>query len=150
MFVMTLQFDERGNLPAGIYQLSWDEIVQQYGYNYHRKKLLTGLKNALYELKRAGCKIVYLDGSFVTTKQYPNDYDCCWKADEINPDLLDHRLLNCTQIGRKLQKIKYFGEFFPSSVIEGSSGSPFLIFFQNDAETGLRKGIVKIDLEGFL
>jgi hypothetical protein len=144
---MTSHFDERGNLPAGIHRLSWDEILRQYGYNFHRGKLLNGLNKALHVFKRAGCKIVYLDGSFVTAKQYPNDYDCCWKSDGVDPNLLDRVLLNCSEIGRKLQKIKYYGEFFPSSTIEKSSGSPFLDFFQTDAETDEGKGIVEIDLE---
>jgi hypothetical protein len=147
---MSVQFDERGNLPEGIHQLSWDEILQDYGYNFQRNKLLRGLNKALHAFKYAGCKIVYLDGSFVTSKLYPNDYDCCWMTIGVDPNLLDRVLLKYDQIGRKLQKIKYFGEFFPSSLIEKSTGSPFLDFFQTDSETGIRKGIVEIDLERFL
>jgi hypothetical protein len=145
-----VRFDERGNLPAGIHQLSWDEILQDYGYNFHRNKLLRGLNKALHAFKCAGCKIVYLDGSFVTTKLYPNDYDCCWLTAGVDPNLLDRILLKYDTVGRKLQKIKYFGEFFPSNLIEKSTGSPFLDFFQKDSETDERIGIVKIDLERFL
>lgn len=74
---MTVQFNERGNLPVGIHQLSWEEILHDYGYNFQRTKLLRGLNEALHAFEHAGCKIVYLDGSFVTSKLYPNDYDCC-------------------------------------------------------------------------
>jgi hypothetical protein len=147
---MTVQFDEGGNLPEGIHRLSWDEILVDYGYNFHRNKLLRGLNKALHEFKHAGCKIVYLDGSFVTTKNYPNDYDCCWITNGVDPNLLDWILQKYDPIGRKLQKIKYFGEFFPSNVIEKSTGSPFLDFFQTDRETDKRKGIVEINVEKIL
>ena len=146
---MSIQFNNWGNLPVGDHQLSWEEILHEYGYNTHRQKLLAGLKKALYSFKIAGCKVVYLDGSFVTIKQYPNDYDCCWLTENVNPDLLDKVLQKYDHIGRKLQKIRYYGEFFPSNLIEKSSGSPFLDFFQTDRETGERKGIVKIDLMRF-
>jgi hypothetical protein len=146
---MIVQFDKCGNLPEGIHPMSWDEILQAYGNNFCRKKLLRGLNKALHEFKYAGCKIVYLDGSFVTTKQYPNDYDCCWVTEGVNPDLLDRSLQRYDHIGRKMQKIKYYGEFFPSNLIEKSAGSPFLDFFQTDRETDERKGIVKIDLVRF-
>jgi len=146
---MSAQFDDRGNLPAGIHQLSWDEILQEYGYNFHRNKLLRGLNAALLQFKHAGCKIIYLDGSFVTTKKFPNDYDCCWITDGVDPNLLDWILQKYDRIGRKLQKIKYFGEFFPNNIIEKSTGSPFLDFFQKDSETDERKGILEIDLERF-
>jgi hypothetical protein len=39
------------------------------------KQLLTGLRLALGNLKLAGCRQVYIGGSFVTDKERPNDYD---------------------------------------------------------------------------
>jgi hypothetical protein len=145
--VLKIQFDESGNLPAGIHRFSWDEIIHQFGFNSYRLGLLKRLNSALLLLKNAGCKFVYLDGSFVTVKPYPNDYDCCWNTNGVDPNLLDKAFLHCTMLGRKLQRIKFKGEFFPSSMIEKDSGKPFLDFFQTDVESGERKGIVEIDLE---
>lgn len=142
-----IEFDDNGNLPVGIHKLSWDEIVHHFGYNSHRMNLIRGLKKALFVLKRAGCKTVYLDGSFVTIKKFPKDYDCCWKPEGVISDQLDRVFLSFTVVGRLMQKIKFKGEFFPGSTIEGSSGISFLEFFQTDKETGECKGIVEIDLE---
>ena len=39
---------------------------------------MAGLRAALESLKSAGCRTVYLNGSFVTSKEAPNDFDACW------------------------------------------------------------------------
>ena len=109
-----------------------------------------GLKKALYLLKEAGCKTVYLDGSFVTSKKLPNDYDCCWDPNGVDLNRLDKTFLDTSQRGRIIQKVMFGGEFFVSSTMEHASRKPFLDFFQTDRETGQRKGIVAIDLEGLL
>jgi hypothetical protein len=35
------------------------------------------LRRACLELSKGGVKTLFLDGSFVTTKEAPNDYDGC-------------------------------------------------------------------------
>lgn len=48
-------FDEAtGNLPPGIHDASWEEIVDRFGHNATRRKQLQGLKRALDELASAG------------------------------------------------------------------------------------------------
>jgi hypothetical protein len=100
---------------------------------------------ALDSLKRAGCKTVYLDGSFVTSKQVPNDFDGCWDVDGVNPNLVDPVLLDFTN-GRAAQKAKFFGELFPVQ-IQGGPSITFLNFFQRDRDTGETKGIIAINLQ---
>lgn len=109
---------------------------------------MAGLRDALEDLKRAGCRTVYLDGSFVTIKVIPNDYDACWDESGVAPYLLDPVLLTF-DARRAAQKVKYMGELFPASVIANTGGLSFLDFFQTDKETGNPKGIVAIDLGGF-
>lgn len=109
---------------------------------------MAGLRAALENLKGAGCRTVYLDGSFVTIKVTPNDYDACWDEDGVDPYLLDPVLLTF-EAGRAAQKAKYMGELFPASVTANAGGFSFLDFFQTDKETGDPKGIVAIDLGGF-
>ena len=52
-----------------------------FGGTAHRAELLAGLLDALHDLQRAGCRLAYLDGSFVTDKDAPGDYDLCWDMD---------------------------------------------------------------------
>jgi hypothetical protein len=138
-------FDSQGNLPAGIHDAWWQEFVERFGTTPRRRYLLEGLKSALKSLQETGCRQVYINGSFVTAKQSPGDFDGCWDAEGVDLDRLDPVLLTFAD-RRAAQKAKYRGEFFPADMTEGGSGSTFLSFFQTDRETGNAKGIVRIDL----
>ena len=106
---------------------------------------MAGLRDALDDLERAGCRRVYVNGSFVTDKEFPNDFDACWEEDGVDPYLLDPVLLTF-DAGRATQKDKYLGELFPASIIADEDGFSFLEFFQRDREEGEPKGIIAIDL----
>jgi hypothetical protein len=103
------------------------------------------LYRALVALRAAGCTAAYLDGSFVTAKDLPGDYDLCWSVAGVNPALIDRVLLKFDD-GRRAMKAKYLGDIFPAELPEGGSGKLFLDFFQVDKNTGAAKGIVLIDL----
>lgn len=143
---MIPRFHSNGNLPPGIHIASFEEVCSRFGTNEHRKRLLMGMNYAFQALKIAGCARVYLDGSFVTSKELPNDYDCCWEPTDVKIDLLDRIFIDMSSRGRRRQKMRFGGEFFPSSTIERCSNKPFLSFFQTDANTGESKGIVAIEL----
>lgn len=74
---MILPFDLNGNLPSGIHWADWKEFGKRFGTNPHRRNLLKGLKSAAASLRKVGCRAIYIDGSFVTTKELPNDFDGC-------------------------------------------------------------------------
>lgn len=141
-------FDDSGNLPPGVHEATWDEFADRFGITPQRRALLAGLYSALQVLQSAGCRAVYIDGSFVTNKLVPNDFDACWDIEGVNPDQLDPVLLTFDD-RRAAQKAKYLGELFPAQLTEGGSGGSFLAFFQVDKETGNPKGIVALDLRRF-
>ena len=99
----------------------------------------------LENLKGAGGQTVYVDGSFVTSKEVPNDFDACWEEAGVDPTVLDPVLLTFDP-GRFTQKAKYLGELFPASAVANGDGFSFLEFFQTDKESGRPKGIVAIHL----
>src|SRR6267143_6604240 len=146
--VMIAPFGPDGDLPAGVHWATWHEIWERFGFNEYRRRILSGLKPALDSLKAAGCKVVYLDGSFVTSKLVPKDYDCCWDPGGMDLRNVDAMIRDTSPSARKKQIAKFGGEFFPSSIDESSSKKPFLEFFQTDRE-GKRKGIVAIWMEDF-
>src|SRR5260370_42461380 len=86
-----------GNLPPGVQDATWGELHAAFGSNSHRRSLLDGLRRALENLKAAGCEHVYVDGSFVTAKEFPGDFDACWELAGVDPDLLDPVLLDFSQ-----------------------------------------------------
>lgn len=136
---------DEGWLPPGIHPATWDEIETRFGTTGRRRALLRGLKRALGNLRDAGVQMAYLDGSFVTSKQTPGDFDGCWDYKGCNPGLIDPVLLTFAN-KRAAQKAKYGGELFPSDAVADSAGSVFLNFFQKDKDTGAAKGIIGIDL----
>jgi hypothetical protein len=123
-------------------------MIERLGFTARRKTLLSGLRNALALLKRAGCHLVYLDGSFVTSKPEPGDFDACWGMDGVDIDRLDAAFLDFSN-SRARQKRRFGGEFFPAELPEGATGKTFLEFFQTDKATGSAKGILAIDLRSF-
>jgi hypothetical protein len=68
---------------------------------------LDGLASALKNLSVAGCKVVYIDGSFVTNKEIPGDYDLCWSIDSVVPEKLNRDLLDFSPPGRIRMKRQY-------------------------------------------
>ena len=106
---------------------------------------MAGLKSALLELRNAGCRMAYIDGSFVTDKEFPEDYDGCRDMRGVDIGMLDPTLYDITQ-ARKAQKDKYFGEFFPMSWIADTEGRTFMEFFQTDRRQS-PKGLIALELE---
>jgi hypothetical protein len=87
-----------GNLPSGEHLATWQELVDRFGHTAWRRRLLAGLFEALRLLKAAGCGRAYIDGSFVTAKEEPGDFDACWDADGVDFDRVDERRLPLTAV----------------------------------------------------
>jgi hypothetical protein len=132
--------DGRYQLPPGIHGATWPELVERFGTNQRRGDILGGLLRALRALKAAGCRRAYVDGSFVTSKEVPGDFDGCWDHDGVDFDALDPVLLDFGG-HREAQKAKFEGEMF----IADAPGNRFLEFFQLDRD-GRPKGIIQINL----
>jgi hypothetical protein len=141
---MSKNYNLFDNLPNGIHWVDYESFFTYFDTNSTRKRLLKGLKRAISSLRKAGCKEVYTGGSFITSKDFPDDFDGCWGIEGVNPELLDPVLLDFTN-GRAAQKAKYGGELFPAEGIELGSGKTWLEFFQQD-RNGKPKGIVGIRL----
>ncbi len=101
----------------------------------------TGLTN----LSSAGCRLVYLDGSFVTRKERPGDIDACWDVQYVDDTQLDPIFWDFSD-GRAAQKHRFLSEFFPAQLPEGATGKAFVDFFQVNKSTGKPKGILAIRL----
>lgn len=108
--------------------------------------MIEGLKLAMSQLKAAGCRTIYIDGSFVTNKPKPGDFDACWEPEDVDYNYLRKnapKLLN--HWDRSGQKLAYKGEMFRSDQPVGDYGLASLEFFQRDRELNA-KGIIAIDL----
>lgn len=135
-------------LPPGIHWATLDAVRTRFVATPRRGWLFEGLMQAVDVLRNAGCRRIFLDGSFVTSKESPSDYDGCWDPFGVVAAKLDPVLLDFSD-GRRMQKAKYRGELFIAGMTNGSSGT-FLEFFQIEKHTGSSKGIVGVELDGAL
>jgi hypothetical protein len=76
--------------------------MARFVVNLHRQRLATGLAAALRKLGVVGCRRVIIGGSFVTTKENPDDFDGWYEdfgLDQNIPDPLFVENVNDQQIG---------------------------------------------------
>ena len=144
---MIPRWSANGDLPPGVHFATWRELERRLSFNPRRHRMLAGFRQACKELQKAGCRLVYLDGSFVTRKEHPGDFDACWDIRNVHDARLDPVFWDFSR-GRAAQKQRFLGEFFPAQLPEGATGRAFLDFFQVNKLTGETKGIVAIRLKG--
>lgn len=138
-------------LPPGVHKATLAEVKASFAHNARRRELFAGFLSAIASLRGAGCREVLLDGSYVTAKPMPGDYDACWSPAGVIPSKLDPVFRDFTN-KRAAQKAKFKGEFFPSTAttLSKSTGThttqAFSAFFQIDRFTGSKKGILSIDI----
>jgi hypothetical protein len=132
-------------LPPGIHDATLSDIEHRFATNERRKALYRGFLLGCEALKSAGCTVVYLDGSYVTDKPVPGDFDACWDPKGVDPIKLDPILLDFDD-RRRNQKLKYGGEFFPSSA-KADGSQIFVDFFRTDRDTEKGKGVIRIQLQ---
>ncbi len=125
-------FNELGYLPPGIYETSWLEFMNRFALNRQRQRLVTGLAAALRKLGVAGCRRVLIGGSFVTSKEHPNDFDGWYEGFGLDLNLLDSLFLEDVESQMEV----FGGTLFSPPSYEG--------FFQTDRE-GRSKGVIVLD-----
>lgn len=142
---MIVEFDPgSGYLPPGVHDAEWSDVAGRFAGNSHRAHLIGGLLSACRNLASAGCGELLLDGSFVSAKSVPADYDAAWETAGVDPDRVDPVLLDFSN-RRAAMKAKYLGDLFPASAF-AAPGVLYRDFFRTD-RNGVEKGVVLINLE---
>lgn len=148
---MALRFKRSGLLEPGQHHISWDEFVRAYGVNKRRNALIAKMPAAFSLLRKAGCRTIFMNGSFVINPKVeldPSDYDALFLLNEISDGkLLDpiFRMQPSGMINNKEQIARFGGEFYAAE-IPSRLGGTMLEFFQQDKETGAPKGIIMLDI----
>ncbi|MEQ1607879.1 MAG: hypothetical protein ABL956_02750 [Hyphomonadaceae bacterium] len=131
-------------LPAGLHRATLSEVEAVFAYNRRRRELFGGLVRGALALRLAGSPALYPDGSFVTAKPIPGDYDACWETRGVTASKLDPVFLDFSNL-RQAHKAKYGGEFFPKDA-PNRPGETIFQLFQKEKATQLPKGIIVIAL----
>ncbi len=121
---MIPDFDNLGNLLPGLHPAEWIAFVERFGHTAERRRLIDGLHSAILPLSGAGCRVLYVDGSFVTAKLSPQDFDVVWETEGVDLQALmsSEPVFFRFEGRRAAQKAKFGGEFFPSGIEAGPSG----------------------------
>lgn len=145
---MKNKFNKYGYLPEGIHDYTFKELYDDFSFSPKRKILLNGMKNAIAKLHQAGCKIVYIDGSFISNKLEPNDYDACFEDSPAILKFLRGNYPEFLMFSTDKQKQKYNGEFLVANWI-AKGNVRYVDFFQQIKRSKKKKGIVRIKLENY-
>ena len=143
VFVIPEPDPRTGYLPPGIHHARWCDVAGCFADNSHHARLTGGLLAACRNLAAAGCGELLLDGSFVSAKALPGDYDAAWETAGVDPSRLDPVLLDFSN-RRAAMRAKYLGDMFPASAL-AAPGVPYRDFFRTD-RNGVEKGILLINL----
>ena len=145
-----LAFDDEGYLPPGIHPATWTMVRERFGRTAVRRRLLAGLRDGARLLAAAGCRRLWLAGSFVTDIERrearpPRDIDVGWEIAGVDLAALARLdpALDPLQPDHAAQRRRYGAEFF--AIAEPVSIGQ-LDFFQHD-RSGRRKGIVVVALD---
>lgn len=138
-------YNSEGYLPVGIYKMGWDEFVTKFSFTSIRELQIKGLIKAIPKFKAAGASHLYIDGSFITKKYNPSDYDVLYDITEIDLEILDPILKDASSAGRKTQKVHYRGEFVPLTN-QANDYMTYWQFYQVSKSSGNAKGIIVIDI----
>jgi hypothetical protein len=117
---MIPDLDENGWLPPGIHTCQLHEVEKQFTYNQSRKTIFEGLKKLIKVLQTVYCGIIYLDGSFVTSKSRPGDVDVCWQettGTDYDYEFKNAPILNPTAANKKYHKEVFKADIFPADIV---------------------------------
>lgn len=140
------KFSKDGVLPLGIYEATLERIEARFAQNPQRKQVFDKMVEVLHLLKEAGCKRVWINGSFTTRKVDPKDFDIAFDTTGVDFSKLPHsEWFEFTQLHCESLRASYGGD------IKAQSKHPFkenwLSFFQQDGRIGIKKGIILLNLE---
>ncbi len=141
-------FGRNGLLPEGEHLCQWPEFALRFGGtpdNGRRRTQTLGLARMLLLLTEAGCRVAFVDGSFVTRERWPKDFDVCYEEEDMDLDLL-HPILKDVSLGRAAQKRFFAGEALPANYPFDRSGRTMREAFARTRE-GNAKGLVRMELE---
>jgi len=141
-------FNRAGLLPAGEHECGWTEFLVHFGGspdNGRRRRLIVGLAQVLWILAQAGCRVVIVDGSFVSRERWPRDFDLCYEAQGLRLESLPPVLLDFSA-GRGAQKQRFGGEALPADFSFEANGRTIREAFGFTRE-GAPKGVIRLEME---
>ena len=144
-----IQFDELGFIkPYNVQDLNLSDFERYFSINQHRKLLFDEYLMFLERLKSLGIESFnqWIDGSFVTQKNFPKDIDVVTFVDTTIYREIENELLLLTRLFENVDC--YFVEVYPSDskkfFITQTDESYWFHLFQGTRKPRIKKGFVQI------
>lgn len=146
--LMIPEFNRHGELPKGIHDATLKQIRKRYAITAHRTTLYECFEDWVDHMRAAGCQTFHLDGSFITSKHHPGDYDALWDARGVDLAKIDPCLLDYPKDLEVINE-RFAGDIFPDYAIPEGSISFYLQRMQREtrADVPRAKGIVRLSFE---
>lgn len=142
---MIPDFDEHGNLPPGIHDATLDEVIERFSTpkSMRRKDLCERLVRFIGFVEEFAI-IVYVDGSYVTSKLSPKDIDLIVVLpDDFDWNSSPARRLKGYQLKRSKNKLRIFRYL---QTVEARTLQHRIEWFTRDKEDHNPKGIIRIEI----
>ncbi|MEX1026587.1 MAG: hypothetical protein WD049_01075 [Candidatus Paceibacterota bacterium] len=142
---MIPDFRDDGYLPVGLHVATDAEVTFRFGTSTNQRRRLTLRLRRWVELARAvGAKRLFIDGSFVTAKEDPNDVDAVVWLPEGFAERVSRGDLECVELEAMLLTRRP-EEIFAAE--DRRDWEDWLEFFSRTREAdGRRKGLVEVKL----
>lgn len=145
---MIPDFNDSGYLPAGIYEASFEEVKVRFGLSRQRQKLLMSMQYLLHQCNQLNCDILYLDGSFISSKLNPKDYDACWDTTHENREWVLNNVADTSLNSDSETQKEYFGgEIYPAFVKAPLLPELTILEYFQRTKEGEAKGIIMLKLQ---
>jgi hypothetical protein len=129
-------------MPPGIHTVTLAEVKDKFAYNAKRIALFAGLNRVVGILSEAKCPEVFLDGSYITQKEEPGDYDLCFEPTGLQPT----EPLRALLAAKENRKAEYLGDIF-ARLPEPPYHHDHVTDWQKDGRNDdVIKGILRINL----
>lgn len=144
-------YREDGWLPEGHHHTTWEEIAARFGGEpgSRRARLLTLLVQWRDAVRAKGMGgLLILNGSFISRKEEPGDFDCLFIYDDATARLIEKDDAALELLSYERSKEKGYGDIFCLSEAAVREFPKFchLDMFDTDKVNKKPKGVVELQL----
>lgn len=141
-------FTNAGVLPPGIHHCTLDEVAASLGWSNRRRALIARLRDYAGVLRDAwGGVAIVLDGSFVTSKDEPNDIDVVVMLNELGLGSAEPKPHQSTSVHRPWVNRKYSEEIdLQVAATDGLAAHWSEYFSEVKGTPGSFKGLLRVTL----
>lgn len=144
------EFREDGWLPEGHYEASWEEVIAKFGgtAGSPRERVLRALLDWRDRLREKGVSgWIVLDGSFISARDSPNDFDTIVVFDDHVWELMESDIETKELLDYSSCKSRGFDLLiFSATYVREEPKWARLDAFDRDKETGMPKGVLEVVL----